>query len=188
MKIQTVRAQMTEAGIADRPFAFGRYKNIPLSQVPGDYVAWVSTLRTNSKTLPADLISDCRTIKLMLDAKNDAAKHAEGVLAGRTPPDTQAPIYAIERLGDLDGVTLHDTLEAALAALALEYPINAETGARTTPDPEDDRILIWEILPTSHKKVVWHFSGWHFDVDEYGLEQGSLPADSRPLYQIACEE
>ena len=79
-------------------------------------------------------------------------------------------------------------IDAALAALSREYPVHPETGVRTTPDPEDDRILIWEILPTCHKKVVWHFSGWHWNAEEFGLDHGTLPGDAHCLYFLACNE
>lgn len=49
-------------------------------------------------------------------------------------------------------------------------------------DPKDDRVLIWEILPSGHKKVVWHFSGWHWACDEFGIEQGTLLGHEESLY------
>jgi len=126
--------------------------------------------------------------------------------------------YEIERQGDISGKTQHSSLEAALAQLQLEYPKQGDiTGGiagivgiekaydvveyltntlnisewlfeRQTPDPEDDRILIWEITDTGHRKVVWHFSGWHWDANEYGLLQGVLPGDGISLYALALEE
>ena len=55
-------------------------------------------------------------------------------------------------------------------------------------DIERDRILIWEVLPTGHMKVVWQFSGWHWPLDAIdivpgGLDQGSLPGDKETLYE-----
>lgn len=123
--------------------------------------------------------------------------------------------YEIERLGDISGKSDHKTLEDAFVQLQREYPkqedvengIAAIVGAeeasavskylkdtlhiqewmpeRQTPDPEDDRILIWEITDTGHRKVVWHFSGWHWDPSEYGLPQGILPGDVETLYKLA---
>jgi len=61
---------------------------------------------------------------------------------------------------------------------------------RETPDPEDDRILIWEITNEGHSKVIWHFSGWHWDSDcsdlvDGGLPQGKLPNATESLYKLA---
>jgi len=125
--------------------------------------------------------------------------------------------YEIERLGDISGTTQHDSLDAALAQLQLEYPkrddiirgiadiVGIENAydiidflantldtdqwlfKRQTPDPEDDRILIWEITDTGHRKVVWHFSGWHWNANEYGLPQGTLPGDDVCLIALALE-
>lgn len=92
--------------------------------------------------------------------------------------------YIIERLGDISGETTHNTFDEAIKQLETEYPINDE-GIRMTPDPEDDRILIWEVLDSGHKKVVWHFSGWHWDTGEFDISQGSLPGDKECLYKIA---
>ena len=61
-----------------------------------------------------------------------------------------------------------------------------------TPDPEDDRILIWEITNDGHSRVIWHFSGWHWcfdcsDLVEGGLPQGKLPNAAESLYKLACD-
>lgn len=56
------------------------------------------------------------------------------------------------------------------------------------PCAEHDQILIWEVLPSGHRKVVWHFSGWHYDPDEYTLlPQGKLPGDTMSLYDRAAD-
>ena len=100
--------------------------------------------------------------------------------------------YIIERLGDISGLTIHNSLEEALEQLEKEYPLEYNGKGeiyRETPDPEDDRILIWEVLPSGHKKVIWHFSGWHWDSEEfYNLEQGKLLSDTRSLYHIALDD
>jgi len=126
--------------------------------------------------------------------------------------------YMIERLGDISGRTLHNTLEDAFAQLEQEYPKPQNTKGfqyidnlvklgktqeimelywyggsdnfspfRLTPDPEDDRILIWEIQNNGKNKVVWHFSGWHWDAGEFSLPQGTLPGDNKSLYELANE-
>lgn len=61
-------------------------------------------------------------------------------------------------------------------------------------DPEDDRIVIWEIMPDNKvAKVVWHASGWHWQHDASDLvggplEQGKLPCDTLSLYERAISE
>ena len=100
--------------------------------------------------------------------------------------------FMIERLGDISGKTFHGTLDDALQQLSKEYPKKKWEGEdeeeQTTPDPEDDRILIWEILDTNHSKVVWHFSGWHWNANEFGIPQGTLPGHPKDLYSMALED
>lgn len=86
----------------------------------------------------------------------------------------------VEYLGDIEGRTFHKTYEEALHKISTDFP------DEDTPDPEDDRILVWEILETGHAKVVWHFSGWHWDANEFNLPQGKLPGHEKSLYEIAC--
>ena len=64
-----------------------------------------------------------------------------------------------------------------------------EGGSRYSKiDLEDDRILIREFLDSGHSKVVWHFSGWHWNNDEFGLPQGTFPGDTKSVYAILSEE
>lgn len=55
-------------------------------------------------------------------------------------------------------------------------------------DCEDDRVVVWEVMDSGHKKVVWHFSGWHWNADEFGLPQGKFPGDSKSVYEINMED
>lgn len=114
-------------------------------------------------------------------------------LAGKPGEETE---YIIEGLGDLANLDynggyksgLHEpvgfaSLPAALIWLeqwAQDVDVDGEPVCKI--DPEDDRILIWEILPTGHKKVVWHFSGWHWDPDEFDLPQGRLMGHDKSVY------
>ncbi len=91
--------------------------------------------------------------------------------------------YIIERFGDIKGITIHKTFNQALEHLDREFPKD-EDGERCSPDPEDDRILIWEIADGGYKKVVWHFSGWHWNSEEFGLPQGELKGDGKSLYNM----
>lgn len=59
------------------------------------------------------------------------------------------------------------------------------------PDPEDDRIVIWEICPEAEPsfKAVAHFSGWHWKNDASDLPGGPLlqmvlPGDTIPLIDL----
>jgi hypothetical protein len=98
-------------------------------------------------------------------------------LSGRKGDYTE---YIIECLGDLDDAQVFSNKLAALEYLKRAYGY---------PDPEDDRILIWEVLPSGHKKVVWHFSGWHWDANEfYELEQGCYINEERCVYAISNDD
>lgn len=109
-------------------------------------------------------------------------------------------IYVIEFKGDLDDPPwATDTLSAALEYLAEEkgygkpakdYVSGYEEDAEEilVPDPEDDRILIWEVEAGTEPKVVWHFSGWHWDSTEFGIDQGKLPGHDKSLMDLAMED
>jgi hypothetical protein len=85
------------------------------------------------------------------------------------------------------------SLDDALAAIAKDFPIVHDYASgegigepyRESPDPEDDRIVVWEIAEGKTMKAVWHFSGWHWSGEELGIPQGSLPGDQASLYEIA---
>lgn len=92
--------------------------------------------------------------------------------------------YMIQCEGDLDKYPpIHcNSLKSALKIIEEYLP---------QPDPEDDRILVWEILESGHKKVVWHCSGWHWPFDYEGLEQGCLIGHNESYYYERlqdCEE
>ena len=74
--------------------------------------------------------------------------------------------YVIEQLGSLKGEdAVCHFLEQALVFIEDEI---------SHPDTEEDRILIWEVSPTGEKRVVWHFSGWHWDFNAEDLVPGGL--------------
>lgn len=121
-------------------------------------------------------------------------------------------LYYIEFFGDLHGHKSegYNTLEDALEDLAREWGWlhqEQETdkwGNRIgwtpqfIPDPEDDRVVVWEVTPEGHHKAVWHFSGWHWPFDASDLpggplDQGCLPIkgayrEGRSLYELAMED
>lgn len=104
--------------------------------------------------------------------------------------------YIMQGFGDLDDPTyndgykagLHNPLEFESLAAALwfleTWAVEISDGEKELKlDPEDDRVLIWEVLPDGHRKVVWHFSGWHWDADEFGLPQGKFLGHKKSVYE-----
>jgi hypothetical protein len=95
------------------------------------------------------------------------------------------PIYVIEFFGDLEPrpMRAYETLEVALDDLKAEF-------VSQTPDPEDDRIVVWRFVPGEVGQAVWHFSGWHWDPEARDLSggplpQGALPGFRKSLYELA---
>ena len=169
---------------------FGRYKGHSLANLPISYLHWLAEPGTDHRgkayKVPAEISQAAKAI-----VERDNSELTKALLAGRDTI-TDETVYVIERLGDIDGATVHESLDAAFAYLVLEYPIEMQINfcdeiseGRSTPDLEDDRILIWEILPSGHKKVVEHFSGGHWNADEFGIDQMTLPGDSQSLMAIA---
>ena len=155
---------------------FGKHKGKEVKDCPVGYLSWL----VNPKLKGGETYSVPKSIKLEAEHYLDAYQYILERLSGKTSGKTE---YVVERLGDITGLSLHDNLEQALVQIESECPM--DDGERIAPDPEDDRILVWEVLPGGHKKVVWHFSGWHWDSSEfYELEQGSLPSDPRNLYSM----
>lgn len=119
--------------------------------------------------------------------------------------------YEIRFYGDLKGQSVsYSSLEDALNNLSREWgwigqhEIKDSYGntigytAKFTPDPEDDRVVVWEHKAGYESVAVWHFSGWHWSFDAEDLpggplDQGVLPTDipfykEKALYTIAMEE
>jgi len=167
---------------------FGKYKNLTLEEIKEidlDYLRWLAYNNSRKERkfiVPKEIEEEAKSI---LDRLN----YVENRLGGMSSDKTE---YIIERLGNISGLTIHNSLREALEQLEKEYPIIKDKDGnlcRETPDSEEDRILIWEVLPSGHKKVVWHFSGWHWDTEEfYNLEQGKLPSDAESLYGIALDD
>lgn len=107
----------------------------------------------------------------------------------------------MQYLGDLERdqnlhKTAHRSLDDALQEIAKHFGqavTEDDYTYITTPDPEDDRILVLENDPTNGVKAVWHFSGWHWDPDCSDwpggpLPQGTLPGHDKSLYALAMDD
>ncbi len=78
------------------------------------------------------------------------------------------------------------SLAAALELISKRVAPPDADGWDYTPDLTVDRILVWENTPEG-QRLVWHFSGWHHQLDASdlvpgGLEQGTLPGHDRSLF------
>jgi hypothetical protein len=104
-----------------------------------------------------------------------------------------APLIA-ERLSKRNAIVwIGDSLEAALDWLSERFQCDAEDtdSSWPLPDPEDDRLLIWQL--DDQARVCWHCSGWHYngdagDLDVTGLAQGCLPGQRVSLHEAAMDE
>lgn len=164
---------------------FGKYAGKALNDVPPDYVKWLAepTYRQRSTfRVPADVTAAALILRDAIKLQEDQAEEIRSQFNGKSGI-SDVTAYIVERLGDIDGLSRHGSLDDALAALAKEFGL-LEDGIRDI-DTEDNRLLVWEVLPSGHKKVVWHFSGDHWNADEFDLEQGSLPGDDKSLYAMA---
>lgn len=183
---------------------FGKHKGHLLEDVPERYLRWmlnpVITDRKSGKAKTINVPEDMKAAAARLLEFEDALKvHSECAAAALGGQEHDGgDRYVIEYLGGLERrwkPSIHNSLDEALGSLCALYPVFTyeEDGIgdpedrRQTPDPEDDRILIWEVLPSGHRKVVWHFSGWHFDQNEFG-PQGTLPGDDKDFYTLAMTD
>lgn len=183
---------------------FGKHKGHLFQDVPEYYLRWminpVITDRKSGKAKTINVPPEMQAIAVrLLEVKDELKQHANRAMAALSGQEHDGGNrYVIEFLGDLEGQwdpSIHESLVDALSGLCTLYPISRyeENGVgepeyrRETPDPEDDQILVWEVLPSGHRKVVWHFSGWHFDESAFGT-QGTLPGDERTLYELAMAD
>lgn len=200
---------------ADNPLRlrFGAHKGKLVSQCPDDYVLWLADPKHERPTassvgrsagaargLPTAIVKEARRLAIDIRAKRDRRTLIADLKRGK-PHDRPHPLYLIECDGDMHSAsgdfvfdaTVHDSLDAALATIAAEYPRTPAmaTGpgqdgdVPPTPDQEDDRIVVWEILPTGHSRAVWGFFGYHWSADEFHCGQGTLPGDDVDLYTLA---
>lgn len=102
-------------------------------------------------------------------------------------------VYVAYFYGDLEIAPMADSsLEDLLNEIVKEtgwgrkIP-NYDQRTHYTPDPEDDKIEIWECDGQNKTcKVVWGFYGWHWNIP-VGMKQGILPGHKKSLYELAME-
>lgn len=121
-----------------------------------------------------------RPVKYILQGFGDLAdpKYNGGYKAGLHEPlefeSFNAALWFLEQWATEVGVSQMDGIAYEFRELKL--------------DPEDDRVTIIEVLSSGHKQVVWHFSGWHWDADEFGLEQGKFLGHEKSVYSETMED
>lgn len=101
-------------------------------------------------------------------------------------------VYVATFHGDLDHHPMVDnTLDSLLLELKEEFKWGEiiksgwDEGCYITPDPEDDKVEIWEYdAENKTAKIVWGFWGWHWYSPE-GMEQGKMPGDKESLFELA---
>lgn len=181
---------------------FGRYKGQKLEEVDESYLQWLINPEGKTRPIDENLVNAARLVLEDKLAKARDEKFSERCLAGNET-GFEDPIYVIKAEGDvysLSGRAVIDgkwftSLEGALEHLSSEYPFEEEIledgttfRKRSTPDPEDDKIEIYEVLPSGHSKPVWGFYGWHYSTENSPVGQCSLPGDSEDLYTLAVRD
>lgn len=97
-------------------------------------------------------------------------------------------------IGELPPIAAH-TLEECLFLIRKTHDYGkrqSNDGFRTneyiTPDPEDDKIEVWEFDPQTHKgRVICGFFGWHWTRPEGAFEM-ILPGNDKSLMDLAMED
>lgn len=103
-------------------------------------------------------------------------------------------IYVAAFYGDLAdkpplvGLSLNQVLQVMQRRYEWGTVSDSEPGVWVeyiTPDPEDDKIEIWEMdTDTNNGKIVAGFWGWHWDKPE-GIDDIVMPGNDRTLYELA---
>lgn len=186
---------------------FGAHRGKTLAQAPADYIMWladparVEYAKEHGKGFPMPILEAAQAMKAAILARLEAQELGKAYLGGKchAGPD---PIYVFECDGYMSSASgefafdqkVCATLDEAFDCLKTEYPTIGSTpddiadSPRESPDAKDDKIIIWEVLPSGHRKAVWGFFGWHWDADDYACGQGTLPGDDESLYDIAARK
>ncbi len=187
---------------------FGRFKGMTVDKITDDYyIEWLSNPYRKIKDKPFNIDNDifeaAKEILAVRHELKERQKLAARIMGGHKTGYDQN-IFIIEMEGDChskSGTYILDnqifkSLDLALEAMAEEYPIEKNNAwedeqpimVRQAPDPEDDKITIWEVTPEGFRRPVWLFAGWHHSADDYACGQGKLPGDEEDLYSIACRD
>lgn len=150
---------------------FGKYDGTILMFLPHGYLDWMVRTLDDKELV--------RAAKKELKVRVFAQARINGSVGGQTD-------YIVELDGDntwvLDEVAKPNLFIFADLDGALEF-----LDLYADPDIEDDRIIVWEVLESGHRKPVWGFFGWHWE-DWMGLDQGTLPGHECSLYREIDED
>lgn len=148
---------------------FGRYAGTPVHEASTYFLKWLldPILSDGRRYHVTPILQDAA--RYWLKARRDGVALLAGV-----PQSRSNAAYLVERQGRSTDELGFATIEEAYACLAL-WPF----------DPEDDRFLLWDVLPSGHRKVIWHCSGWSWDQSAWNLPQGCLPGQTQSIYDQA---
>jgi len=144
--------------LIDTIINFGKYKGSKISDVPLDYVAWLATGGGDLFNVPDNITQAAR--KRLSSTLDDAFRRLCGAKSSTTSYVSEITYHGTKTY------SLYENFEDALDCIARKY---------SQPDVKEDRIIIWEILPSGHKKAVWRFTGFNVNDDEFILPQCALP-------------
>lgn len=192
----------TDPDLGGKFLSWGKHSGSCFADLPERYIRWLinpvitdrATKTTKRVDVPKDIVETARAVITAAEREARSQQNALDIFHGQ-PHRGPGNLYYIEFCGEVERqhkASLHNDFDEALARLEQLYPLRheAEDGFgevftfRETPDPDEDQILIWEILPSGHRKVIWHYSGTHLQ-KKHMIPQGRLPGDSEDLYTLA---
>ena len=195
----------TDPDLGGKFLNWGKHRGSCFADLPVRYIRWLAmpiitdrVTKTKKRVdVPDHIVAIAKTIMDSIEREARDQVNGKELYYGKSHagPD---PLYYIEYCGDVrhrHAPSLHKTMDAALEELERIYPLReeAEDGVgevftfRETPDPEADQIIMWEILPSGHRRIVWHFTGFH-EQEEGMSPQGRLPGDNEDLYSLAMRD
>ena len=152
----------------DPVIGFGKFKGMKVSQLPVSYLQWLAVGKHDFGDKVFEIPEE------IAEAARERLKYAE---------------YDEKRLAGMKGDKTEYILEAEYnntytvkAYLDFESALDAVAKSFTNPNLKNDRILIWEVLPSGHKKLYWRFTGFKWDKKVYTIDQGRLPNHLDSLY------
>lgn len=203
MRTDTIAAKEA-AKAAQVVIPFGVHKGKTLGEAPNSYVEWLAGdyahgAPPNRPTMIGDFKVPARISRAAALVANEAFNVAHDAIRAKVDEAyktiqghvlPQATTYVAEYKGAIldyrlkhsnPTAWLHASLDEALAWIAESF----EGPERHSDLQPEDRILVWEVLPTGHKKVVWHASGERYDRAAQPIPQGALPGHETSLRREA---